>query len=97
MLAVVATLTIDGASAAAFEAMFKDFSQEVLHKEEDGCLLYQLCKERRAGRYTMMELYRNRAAFDAHNRSPHFLAAAKTQAPAFNAGQSATAGQTESP
>ena len=47
----------------------------MLSKEEDGCLLYQLCKGKQGG-YTVIELYRSQAAFDHHNQTPHFIAAA---------------------
>jgi quinol monooxygenase YgiN len=54
-----------------FETMFAELRQ-AMHEHEPGCLLYSLLKSRTNPRaYFVHEQYRDQAALDAHQKSPH--------------------------
>jgi quinol monooxygenase YgiN len=54
-----------------FEAMFAELRQ-AMREHEPGCLLYSLLKSRTNSRaYIVHEQYRDQAALDAHQTSPH--------------------------
>lgn len=56
---------------AEFERLFAELRAEMLQHEPD-CLLYSLLKSRlQPGAYIVQEQYRNQAALDAHQTSPH--------------------------
>jgi quinol monooxygenase YgiN len=68
MLSVVANIPVkaDAASCAKFEELFAIGAKRV-QSTEPGCLLYQLAKHpKKAGAYTVIELYANKEAFKAH-------------------------------
>jgi quinol monooxygenase YgiN len=54
-----------------FEALFVELRQ-AMHEHEPGCLLYSLLRSRTNPRaYIVHEQYRDQAALDAHQTSPH--------------------------
>jgi quinol monooxygenase YgiN len=54
-----------------FEALFGAL-RDIMRKDEPGCLLYSLLKSRTDPRaYVVHEQYRDQAALDAHEASPH--------------------------
>jgi quinol monooxygenase YgiN len=56
---------------AEFEGMFKEL-RKAMREQEPGCLLYSLLKSRtKEGAYIVHEQYRDQAALDAHQKSPH--------------------------
>lgn len=68
MRSIIAYLPIlpDSDSTAKFESLFAIQAARV-HSTEPGCLLYQLCKNRKKpGQYTVVEIYEDQAAIDLH-------------------------------
>jgi quinol monooxygenase YgiN len=56
---------------AELEGMFKEL-REAMREKEPGCLLYSLLKSRtKKGAYIVHEQYRDQAALDTHQKSPH--------------------------
>jgi len=56
---------------AEFEGMFAEL-RSVMRAKEPGCLLYSLLRSReRKGAYLVHEQYRDQAALDEHQKSPH--------------------------
>jgi len=56
---------------AEFERLFAELRAE-MQEHEPGCLLYSLLKSRaKPGAYIVQEQYRDQAALDAHQASPH--------------------------
>ena len=55
---------------------FRDaiFENAALSREEPGCLQFDVCFSADRSRCFLYEVYGDRAAFDAHCRTPHFLA-----------------------
>lgn len=72
MIAVLAKLNVLAGKEAEFETAMLALAAQVIEKE-DGCHLYQLCKDDEGG-YTVMELYDNEEALAAHGQSEHFKA-----------------------
>jgi quinol monooxygenase YgiN len=56
---------------AEFERLFEELS-EIMRAQEPDCIVYSLLKSRtKAGAYIVHEQYRNQAALDAHQKTPH--------------------------
>eukprot|EP00420_Gonyaulax_spinifera_P017352 CAMPEP_0197898808 /NCGR_PEP_ID=MMETSP1439-20131203/44918_1 /TAXON_ID=66791 /ORGANISM="Gonyaulax spinifera, Strain CCMP409" /LENGTH=207 /DNA_ID=CAMNT_0043519561 /DNA_START=80 /DNA_END=703 /DNA_ORIENTATION=+ len=69
MLSVVAYLSVKEDSAEAFEKSFLQSAARV-HSNEPGCLLYQLCKDRKVkGKFTVIELYQDAEALKVHQKN----------------------------
>jgi quinol monooxygenase YgiN len=71
MIAVIAKLPVKPGSEAEFEAAFLEMAAAV-RENEPGNHLYELCKGEDG--YTVMELYADDAALEAHRNSEHFKA-----------------------
>lgn len=70
----VALLEIDPAQTAAFASAAKALGQASV-RHELGCLaLYALADQQSPGRVTVLELYRDEAAYQVHLQSAHFAA-----------------------
>ena len=69
---MLAKLNVLAGKEAEFETAMLALAAQVIEKE-DGCHLYQLCKDDEGG-YTVMELYDNEEALAAHGQSEHFKA-----------------------
>jgi len=70
MIALIAKLNVAEGKGAGFEAAFAKLVDAV-RADEPGNQLYHLCKAE-DGSYTVMELYDDDAAIDAHRDSTHF-------------------------
>ena len=79
MIAVLAKLPIKPGSEADFEKAMLAMAAQV-HANEPGNHMYTLCKDADGG-YTMMELYDDEAAIEAHRASAHFKAGGATLGP----------------
>ncbi len=80
MLALIATLKIDPANAARFEAEFTEVAAKV-RADEPGNIAYNLTRSRtEPGTYRVMEIYRDDEALRAHSGSEHFKAFRPTMA-----------------
>lgn len=56
---------------AQFERLFAEL-RALMHEREPGCILYSLLKSpTKPGAYIVHEQYRDQAALDSHQRSPH--------------------------
>jgi quinol monooxygenase YgiN len=71
MIAVIAKLPVKEGAEAEFEAAFLEMAAAV-KENEPGNHLYTLCKGEDG--YTVMELYADEAALEAHGASDHFKA-----------------------
>ncbi|MFN3513503.1 MAG: putative quinol monooxygenase [Phenylobacterium sp.] len=81
MIGVVATLKVQEAKAAEFEAIFTDLAQKV-RANEPGNLMYQLTKSRtEPGVYKVLELYKDQDALSAHGQTDYFKAAGAKMGP----------------
>jgi quinol monooxygenase YgiN len=68
----VAELEIDAAQASAFAAALREVGQASVRSEE-GCLaLYAVAEKQDPSRVRVFEIYRDRAAYEAHLLTPHF-------------------------
>ena len=72
MIGIVAKLNVAAGKEAEFEAAFGELIDAV-RANEPGNHLYTLCKDAEGG-YTVMELYEDEAAVEAHGKSEHFKA-----------------------
>ena len=68
----IAELEIDPAQTEAFVAALREVGQASVRSEE-GCLaLYAVAEKQDPGRVRVFEIYRDRAAYEAHLLTPHF-------------------------
>lgn len=72
MIAVIAKLNVAAGKEADFEAAFGELIDAV-RANEPGNHLYTLVKDG-DGAYSVMELYEDEAALEAHGKSEHFRA-----------------------
>ena len=81
MFVVTVEFAVDPAQWAAFLPLMLD-NARVSRESEPGCRQFDVCTDAaRPAVVFLYELYDNRAAFDAHLASPHFVSfAAATQA-----------------
>ena len=79
MIAVLAKIPVKPGSEADFEKAMLAMAEQV-RANEAGNHLYTLCKDADGG-YTMMELYEDEAAIEAHRSSDHFKAGGASLAP----------------
>eukprot|EP00931_Biecheleriopsis_adriatica_P006824 TRINITY_DN108176_c0_g1_i1.p1 TRINITY_DN108176_c0_g1~~TRINITY_DN108176_c0_g1_i1.p1 ORF type:complete len:208 (+),score=55.27 TRINITY_DN108176_c0_g1_i1:52-675(+) len=69
MFSIVAYLTVKEDCVDKFQESFAKQAARV-HNEEPGCLLYQLCKDRKIkGKFTVIELYQDKEAVKTHARN----------------------------
>ena len=74
-IGVIATLKVAEGKGGDLEAAFRELIAQVKAKEP-GNKMYSLFKSKsEANTYVVMEVYDDQAAVDAHNSSPHFMAA----------------------
>ena len=73
MSGVIAKLNVKQEAAAEFEDVFLTLT-EAVKANEQGCIMYQLCKDDE-GNYIVMEMYENEEALAAHGQSEHFKSA----------------------
>jgi quinol monooxygenase YgiN len=74
MIGIVATLRIQPAKTAEFEALMLGLAAKV-KANEPGCLFYELTKSRaEPNTYKVLEGYRDQAAVDQHSSSEYFRA-----------------------
>jgi len=70
---VTVRFTVNVEHAAAFAAAVAEQARNSL-EHETGCLLFDVCRNGDDARvFFLYEKYANRAAFDAHLNTPHFL------------------------
>ena len=79
MIAVLAKIPVKPGSEAEFEKAMLAMAEQV-RANEPGNHMYTLCKGE-DGSYTMMELYEDAAAIEAHRASDHFKAGGATLGP----------------
>lgn len=72
MIGIIAKLNVAAGKEAEFEAAFGELIDAV-RANEPGNHLYTLCKDG-DGNYSVMELYEDEAAVEAHGKSDHFRA-----------------------
>ena len=81
MFVVTVTFVIKNEYLDDFMAAMKMQAHNSLTREE-GCLQFDVCRdENTPARIFLYEVYTDRAAFDAHLLSPHFLDFDRTVAP----------------
>ena len=81
MIGIIATLKVQEAKAAEFEAIFKELS-EAVRANEPGNLCYQLTKSRtEPGTYKVLELYADQDAVTHHGQTDYFRAAGAKMGP----------------
>jgi quinol monooxygenase YgiN len=74
-IGVIATLKVADGKGGDLEAAFRDLIAEVKAKEP-GNKMYSLFRSQSdANTYVVMEVYDDKAAVEAHNKSDHFRAA----------------------
>lgn len=75
MIGVVAKLKVQDGKQAEFEAIFSELAEHV-NAKEDGCVLYQLYKDKSAAdTYIVMEQYKTDEDLKAHGETEYFKAA----------------------
>lgn len=75
MRVIIASLKVRHEAIDAFEDMMATLMKHA-RADEPGTQLYQLCRDREpAGAYTLIEMYEDRAAIEAHLAAPWFMAA----------------------
>ena len=79
MIAILAKIPVKPGSEADFEKAMLAMAEQV-RANEPGNKLYTLCKDA-DGAYTMMELYDDAAAVEAHRTSDHFKAGGASLGP----------------
>lgn len=79
MIAILAKIPVKPGSEADFEKAMLAMAAQV-RANEPGNHLYTLCKGD-DGSYTMMELYEDEAAIEAHRSSDHYKAGGASLAP----------------
>ncbi len=85
MYVVAVDLEIDLAEAEAFMDLMLA-NAETSRTAEEGCIRFDVCTDpARPGKVFLYELYTDRAAFDAHLASEHFLAFDQAVAPLLRA------------
>jgi len=81
MFVVTVTFEIKSENVDEFMAAMILQAQNSLTREKD-CLQFDVCRDREnRERVFLYEIYSDRAAFDAHLQTPHFLDFDKTVAP----------------
>lgn len=74
MYAVVVTFEIESSALSAFIPLMKQNAETSLRDETD-CHQFDVCTDpSRPNHVFLYELYTDKAAFDAHLASPHFIA-----------------------
>ena len=74
-IGVIATLKVAEGKGSGLEAAFRELIAQV-KANEPGNKMYSLFKSKsEPNTYVVMEIYEDQAAVDAHNSSPHFMAA----------------------
>jgi len=66
-------LVIDASQLAAYKAALTDEIQASITLEPGVKTLYAVSEKDHPERFTILEIYADRAAYQAHVRSPHFL------------------------
>lgn len=66
-------LVIDAAQLDAYRALLKEEIQESVRLEPGVRTLYAVSEKERPTHFTILEIYADRAAYEAHIRSAHFL------------------------
>ena len=81
MIGIIATLKVQEAKAAEFEAIFKELA-ETVRANEPGNLFYQLTKSRtEPGTYKVLELYKDQDALTHHGQTDYFKAGGAKMGP----------------
>lgn len=81
MFVVTVTFVIKKENLGVFMAAMNRQAHNSLSKEQ-GCLQFDVCQDQETReRIFLYEVYTDRAAFDAHLQTPHFLDFDKTVAP----------------
>ena len=81
MIGIIATLKVQEAKAAEFEAIFKDLAEQV-RANEPGNLFYQLTKSRTEPEtYKVLELYKDQDALTHHGQTDYFKAGGAKMGP----------------
>lgn len=74
MISIVAKFTVNEGEEKNFLALTEDLVKA--SRAEEGCMGYNLHKEvKQARTYCMLEKWRDQAAIDTHNNTPHFTSA----------------------
>ena len=69
----LAKLTIDAAHLSAYKAALQEEIEDSLRLEPGVLTLYAVSEQSRPTHFTLLEIYANRAAYEQHIKSPHFL------------------------
>ncbi|MGA2810827.1 MAG: putative quinol monooxygenase [Candidatus Acidiferrum sp.] len=81
MIGGLKTIFVKAEHEREFESLFNEL-RNILREQEPDCLLYSLLKSRASSQsYIVQEQYRDQAAFDRHQASPH----GKTYSPKMRA------------
>lgn len=73
MYCVTVTFNVHSEQAAAFQLAVQANAQQSL-ADEPGCRCFDVCVDADGARIFLYELYDDAAAFQAHLRTPHFIA-----------------------
>ena len=69
----LARLIIDPAKLEAYKAALKEEVEASVRLEPGVLTLYAVSEKQRPTHFTILEIYANQSAYEAHVKSPHFL------------------------
>jgi quinol monooxygenase YgiN len=69
----IAELEIDPAQLEAYRAMLAEEIEASVEKEPGVLMLHAVAERERPEQIRILEVYANRAAYEAHIQTPHFL------------------------
>ncbi|OUJ70477.1 antibiotic biosynthesis monooxygenase [Hymenobacter crusticola] len=69
----LARLVIDPAQLARYKVLLKEGVEAAMQKEPGVLTLYAVFEKKRPNHLTILEMYADEAAYQAHIKTPHFL------------------------
>ncbi len=69
----IANLVVDAAQLEQYKAALKEEIEESLRTEPGVLTLYAVAARDEPWRFTILEIYEDQTAYEAHLRAPHFI------------------------
>lgn len=66
-------IVVDSTQLASYKALLKEEIEASVQKEPGVLTLYAVFEKKRPNHLTILEMYANEAAYQAHLKTPHFL------------------------
>lgn len=66
-------IVVDSTQLASYKALLKDEIEASIRKEAGVLTLYAVFEKKRPNHLTILEMYADEAAYQAHVKTPHFL------------------------